>query len=103
MSAKDPRRSALVALSPEGRARLAHLSKRWGGVGLAAAARRLLRAELGLGAPPPTPLAHWPRGRARGAPMRLQLEPALRHALGAPDAATLSHRLETALARWAGA
>lgn len=79
MSAKDPRKALCAPLSPELAADLRAYARANGDTALAAAARRALRAELGVGrdngsrsgGPAKSP------ERARAITLRLQLEPRL--------------------------
>lgn len=85
MSAKDPRKALCVRLDPATRAALRRVARARGDKSLAAAARQLLRADLGLTEPPSIGPDRQPTRRPRAErplDMRLQLEPALRDALG---------------------
>lgn len=103
MSAKDRRKSIALDLDPGARADLERAARAIGARSLAAAARHVLRVDLGLTEPPRIGPDRGLRPLRRARALRLQLEPSLRDALGltgAPegDAERVRTRLTTRLA-----
>lgn len=101
MSAKDPRKSLSLHLSPPLYAALGAYRRRHGAPGMSAAARRVLRGALGLVAENPADAPVEPPFDAARS-LRVQLEAPLRNALRERDedaigAREISVRLQTRL------